>query len=289
MSLSIDRKFETPMHPTWCAGCGNFGIWSALKNVLSSGHYQPHELVVVFGIGCSGNGANWIHAYGFHGLHGRALPLATGIALANHKVKVIVVGGDGDGYGEGLNHFIQTIRSNPNITYLVHNNQLYSLTKGQVSPTSAHGMVTDSTPYGNPDRPLNPLALALSAHCGFVARGFAGDSKHLEEVLAAAIAYKGFAYVDVLQPCVTFNHLNTYAWFYQRVQKIDAQHDVKNRLAAWQLATSIDETLDKLPIGIYYHVEQPTFQDEMPMLKAGPLVDQSIDTVDLPSLIKNFQ
>lgn len=290
MTQSVDQKFETSIHPTWCSGCGNFGIWSALKKVLAAKQYAPHEVVLVFGIGCAGNGANWINAYGFHGLHGRALPLAMGIALANHGLKVIVVGGDGDGYGEGLSHFIQTIRANPNITYIVHNNQLYSLTKGQASPTSMHGMVTDSTPGGTIDQPLNPLALAIAADCGYVARGFAGDSQHLEDIIAAGLDHQGFAYIDVLQPCVTFNHLNTYAWFYQRVVKLETgKHDSSNRLSAWQQATSVDGSFEKMPIGVFYQSERPTYEDQLPQLKSGPLVKQPIETIDIKKLVATFQ
>jgi 2-oxoglutarate ferredoxin oxidoreductase subunit beta len=218
------------------------------------------------------------------------LPLAVGIALANHGVKVIVVGGDGDGYGEGLNHFIQTIRMNPNVTYIVHNNQLYSLTKGQASPTTSHGAITDSTPFGSTDEPLNPLAMAVAANCGYIARGFAGDVKHLKELMVGALKYKGFSYIDVFQPCVTFNHLNTYAWFFQRVQKLEeTKHDTSDRLAAWKQATSIDTNLERLPIGLFYSIQKPTYEDQLEVLKAGPLVKQQFGPPDIQSLISTFQ
>lgn len=284
------QDYETDQHPTWCSGCGDFGIWSALKLALAEVKAKPHELVVVFGIGCAGNGANLIKAYGFHGLHGRALPLAVGVAVANHALKVIVVGGDGDGYGEGLNHFIQTIRMNPNITYLVHNNSLYSLTKGQASPTSLRGMITDSTPGGVIDQPLNPLALAIAADCGYVARGFAGDIPHLQGLIVGALRHRGFSYIDVLQPCVTFNHLNTYAWFYQRVKKLEtAKHNPGQRSAAWAQATSIDDNLDHLPIGLFYQANKPTYQGQLVALKSKPLVKQTIQPADLKPLLKTFE
>lgn len=289
-TLRSVKDFETTEHPTWCSGCGDFGIWMALKQSLIAMNYQPHQLVIVFGIGCNSNGANWIKAYGFHGLHGRALPLAVGVKLANHRLPVIIVGGDGDGYGEGLNHFIQTIKMNPDITYIVHNNQLYSLTKGQASPTTEHGQVTDSTPFGSTDQPLNPLALALAANCGYVARGFAGDVKHLQQLITGGLQHHGFSYIDVLQPCVTFNHLNTYAWFYQRVVKLETtDHDPQDKLAAWKQATSIDTSLAKVPIGVFYTADKQTYEDQLPMLKNQPLVQQSISDIDISPLLKSYQ
>lgn len=281
------KDFETHQFPTWCPGCGDFGIWTALKQALVEVAVEPHQVVVVFGIGCSGNQANFVRAYGFHGLHGRALPLATGIALANHGVTTIVVGGDGDGYGEGLAHFIHTIRTNPNLTYLVHNNQVYGLTKGQTSPTSAQGFKTDSTPSGSLEEPVNPIALALAADCGYIARGFAGDVKHLQQLIVGGIKHKGFSLIDVFQPCVTFNHLNTFSWFFQRVVKLDTLgHDPADRLAAWRRATAIEE---KLPIGLFFQQDKPSYQDRLDQLKSGPLVHRSIEPVDLSTLFTTFQ
>ncbi|MBI3573363.1 MAG: 2-oxoacid:ferredoxin oxidoreductase subunit beta, partial [Candidatus Kerfeldbacteria bacterium] len=200
MTHPSTQNFETSQAPTWCPGCGDFAIWTIIKNSLVALGYQPHHVVIVFGIGCAGNQANTLRAYTFHGLHGRPLPVALGVALANHHLKVIAVGGDGDGYGEGLAHFIHTIRANPNITYLVHDNQVYGLTKGQVSPTSMVGFRSDSTPTGSIDEPINPIALALAAGCGYVARGFAGDLTHTEQLVKGALEHRGFSFVDILQP-----------------------------------------------------------------------------------------
>lgn len=277
------RDFETHQTPTWCPGCGDFGIWTALKGAVAELGLAPHDLVVVFGIGCAGNQANFVRAYGFHGLHGRALPVAEGIALANHGVTTIVVGGDGDGYGEGMGHFIHTMRANPNITYLVHDNQLYGLTKGQASPTSLQGFRTSSTPFGNPDEPINPLSLAIAADCGFVARGFAGDVPHLQQLIVQGVKHRGFSFIDILQPCVTFNHLNTYSWFYERIVKLETlQHDPHDRLQAWQRAASGP---DQLPIGLFYETDKPTLEDRFEQLHDGPLVEQvpSRDLTDVLS------
>ncbi len=279
------RDFETHRTPTWCPGCGDFGIWTALKGALAELDLAPHEVVVVFGIGCSGNQANFVRAYGFHGLHGRALPVAEGIALANHGLTTIVVGGDGDGYGEGLAHFIHTIRANPNVTYLVHDNQLYGLTKGQASPTSIQGFRTSSTPQGTPDEPINPLTLALAAGCGFVARGFAGDVPHLQQLIVQGIRHRGFSFIDILQPCVTFNHLNTYSWFYQRVVKLETlNHNPSDQAAAWVQA---NKGPDELPIGLFRQTAKPTLEDRFPQLHHGPLAAQTIVS-DLTDLLAKF-
>lgn len=281
------NDFATSIRPTWCPGCGNFGIWTALKGALAELGVKPHTTVIVFGIGCSGNEANFVRAYGFHGLHGRPLPLAEGIALANHGLTTIVAGGDGDGYGEGMAHFIHTMRANPNITYLVHDNQVYGLTKGQTSPTSEHGFESPSTPQGNPDNPVNPMALALAAGCGFVARGFAGDTPHLQQLIVAAIKHRGFSLVDVLQPCVTFNHHNTFPWFFDRVLKLETlNHDASDHNAAWSQAQR--DTNDKIPIGIFYQKDQPTLQDGFPMLTETPLVEQDMSNRDLAPLLETF-
>ncbi len=288
MSTHLTTKdFTTHQFPTWCPGCGDFGIWTALRRALVELGRPPHEVVVVFGIGCSGNQSNFVRAYGFHGLHGRALPVAEGIALANHGLTTIVMGGDGDGYGEGMAHFIHTMRANPNITYIVHDNAVYGLTKGQTSPTSAEGFKSDSTPMGNPDHPVNPISLALSVGCGFVARGFAGEVEHLQSLIVAGVRHQGFSLIDVFQPCVTFNQLNTYAWWYDRIKKIDPQqHNSTDRAAAWTLATLPPD--NTLPIGLFYQKAGDTLADKFPVLQSKPLVDQNAGPVDISRLLQTF-
>ncbi|KKS24504.1 MAG: Pyruvate synthase subunit beta [Microgenomates group bacterium GW2011_GWC1_41_8] len=260
--------YQTSYFPTWCPGCGNFGIWGSLKDALSKLEWKPDEFCVVYGVGCSGNMNDFIKAYGFHSLHGRALPNAIGIKLANHKLPVVVVGGDGDLLGEGGNHMIHACRGNYNITVMIHNNQVYGLTTGQNSPTALKGTKAKSTPQGIIEEPLNPTALAISQGASFVGQGFAGDIPHLTNLIQQAILHKGFSVVNVYQPCVTFNKLNTYAWFRQRVYHLDENYDKTNKVAAMEKSF---ELLEKIPLGILYQVEKPTYEESIGQLGEIPL------------------
>ena len=267
-----DFKAETP--PDWCPGCGDFGVLNALRGACAELGIAPHELLVVSGIGCSSNLPGFFRSYGVHSLHGRALPFATGAKLANHALTVIATGGDGDGYGIGLNHFIQAMRRNINITYIVMNNEIYGLTTGQVSPTSEHGMVTKSTPGGNLEQMLNPLALALASGCGYIARGFSGDPKHLLKLYMDGIRYPGFALIDVFSPCVTFNKQNTYSWFRDRVYRLEEDgHDPGDVHAALDRATQWGE---RIPIGLFYRNPNPRKPLDAldPVLQEGPQVSK---------------
>jgi len=257
----------------------------ALKTALSELGRDPKDVVVVSGIGCSGKHSHYINTYGFEGLHGRTLPIASGIKLANHDLTVVAVGGDGDGYGIGMGHFIHSLRRNMDLTYIVHDNQIYGLTTGQYSPTSQKGTISSSSPNGSLEEPVNPVLLGLASGATFVARGFAGDIKHLSQVILAAIKHKGFALVDVLQPCITFNKVNTFAWFTQRVKKLeDENHDTSDFKAA--LAKAL-EWGDRIPIGVFYNVEKPTYEAQLPQL-ATPLVKQPL-AVDYEALVKPFE
>ena len=198
------KDFKADVPSDWCPGCGDFGVLNGLFHACAELGRQPHEILIVSGIGCSSNLPGFFRSYGVHSLHGRALPFATGAKLANHGMTVIVTGGDGDGYGIGLNHFIQAMRRNIDITYIVMDNETYGLTTGQVSPTSETGMVTKTTPHGNLEGMLNPMALALASGCGYVARGFSGQPKHLLKLYTDAIQHPGFSLIDVFSPCVTF-------------------------------------------------------------------------------------
>src|SRR5208283_4710807 len=219
-------EYNVKERSQWCPGCGNFGLMAALKGALAELDIATHNTVISSGIGCSGKMPHYVNCYGFEGLHGRTLPVASGIKLANHKLNVLAIGGDGDGYGIGSAHFMHIMRRNYDLTYIVHDNQIYGLTTGQASPTSQPGMKTKTTPYGVVETPFNPLASAISGGATFVARSFAGDMVHLKETLKQAIAHRGFALVDVFQPCVTFNKLNTYEFFMKRAYKLqDAGHD----------------------------------------------------------------
>jgi 2-oxoglutarate ferredoxin oxidoreductase subunit beta len=269
-----DYKSEVP--PDWCPGCGDFGVLKVLQRACAKLEIPPHQLLVISGIGCSSNLPGFFRSYGVHALHGRALPVATGAKLANHGLTVIATGGDGDGYGIGLNHFIQAMRRNINLTYIVMNNEIYGLTTGQVSPTSEAGMVTKSTPGGNLELPVNPLALALASGCGYVARGFSGDVKHLQQLYLDGIQFPGFALIDVFSPCVTFNKQNTYTWFKDRVYRLeDTGHDPSSFSAAMEKA---QEWGGKIPIGLFYRMPQPRPSIDAldPALQAGPLVKQPV-------------
>jgi 2-oxoglutarate/2-oxoacid ferredoxin oxidoreductase subunit beta len=270
------KDFKSEVRPDWCPGCGDFGVLNALQRACAELEIQPHELMVVSGIGCSSNLPGFFRSYGVHSLHGRSLPFATGAKLANHAMTVIATGGDGDGYGIGLNHFIQAMRRNINLTYIVMNNEVYGLTTGQVSPTSETGMKTKTTPHGNLEGMLNPLALALAAGCGYIARGFSGDVKPLVKLYQEGIQFPGFALIDVFSPCVTFNKQNTYPWFRERVYRLeDKRHDPTDFHAAMDRALEWGE---KIPIGLFYRNPnpRPPLDAQDPGLQSGPLVSQPL-------------
>jgi 2-oxoglutarate ferredoxin oxidoreductase subunit beta len=230
--------------------------------------------MVVSGIGCSSNLPGYIHSYGVHSLHGRALPVATGIKLANQDLHVIITGGDGDGYGIGMCHFIHAMRRNLDLTYIVMDNQIYGLTTGQASPTTMKEVRTKTTPRGNAELPINPLSLAIVSGATYVARGFSGNTRQLTELFAGAIAHKGFALVDVFSPCVTYNKVNTYPWFKERVYDLaEENHDPGDAAAALSKAFEWGE---RIPLGLVYRSDQPIYEDSDPVLKRGPLVKQPL-------------
>jgi len=222
----------------------------------------------------------------FNGLHGRTLPVATGARIINPKLTVIAVGGDGDGYGEGGNHLIHAIRRNPDISYLVHNNQVYGLTKGQVSPTSEEGFVTKTTPSGSTLQRFNPIALAISLGAPFVARGFAGDIEHLKGLIVEGVRYRGFSLIDILQPCVIFNHVNTWQWYRKRVYKLDNSYNPRDGTAAFQKALEWGE---KIPIGIIYTEERSTYEENNPKIGEKPLKDRFHDIKTFEKILDDFK
>ncbi|HLE96975.1 MAG TPA: 2-oxoacid:ferredoxin oxidoreductase subunit beta [Candidatus Thermoplasmatota archaeon] len=267
------KDYKNDTMPTWCPGCGDFAVLIGVQKALASAGVQPHQACVVSGIGCSSNLPHFLKSYGFHTLHGRSIPVATGAKLANPELTVVVTGGDGDGWGIGVGHAIHAMRRNLDITYIVMDNQIYGLTTGQTSPTSFLGMATKSTPEGNIENPVNPLGLALSAGATFVGRGFSGDAKGLADLVQKGVEHKGFSLIDVYSPCVTYNKLNTYDWFRERVYKLeDVGHDKSDRAAAF--ARTLEQ--DKLPIGVFFEETRPTYEDLDPGLKArGPPVKQT--------------
>jgi 2-oxoglutarate/2-oxoacid ferredoxin oxidoreductase subunit beta len=265
------KDFKGKAEPDWCPGCGDFGVLSALKQALVELAIRPHEAMVISGIGCSSNLPGYISTYGMHTLHGRALSVATGAQMANHELKIIVTGGDGDGYGIGGNHFIHSMRRNVDLTYIVMNNQIYGLTTGQLSPTSVKGMATKSTPFGSVENPLNPIPLAIAAGATYVARGYTGQVKHLVELIKGGIQHKGFSLIDAFSPCVTFNHENSHEFFKQRTFKLeDRKHDPTDFAAAMKYGY---EWGDEIAIGLFWRrTDLPSLdQLETGLADGGPL------------------
>jgi 2-oxoglutarate ferredoxin oxidoreductase subunit beta len=267
----------------WCPGCGNFAILNALKQALSELEIKPGKLVVVSGIGQAAKAPHYYKCNLFNGLHGRSLPVATAIKAANPELIVIDESGDGCMYGEGGNHFIQAIRRNPDITNIVHNNMVYGLTKGQASPTSLQGFKTLVQREGVFHEAFNPLAIAISLGASFVARAFAGDVAQTKDILKKAISHKGYALVDILQPCVTYNKLNTYQWFKAKTYYLDSSYDPHDRIEALRRAWEVD----KLPLGIFYLNSKPTFEEKLSVYQEtkDPLYTRSPDLKKLSQWI----
>jgi 2-oxoglutarate ferredoxin oxidoreductase subunit beta len=268
------RLYQGREKPTWCSGCGDYGILAAVKNALAELEIPPHRALIVSGIGCGSKLPHYMRVNGFHGIHGRALPIATAAKLANHALTVLVVAGDGDSYGIGGNHLLHACRRNPDITHLVEDNRIYGLTKGQYSPTSEQGSLTVTSPEGSVELGFNPLAVAIAAGASFVARGYVGDLKHLTSLIVRGVQHKGYALIDILQPCVTFNRVNTYEFYNERVYRLEeTEHDPHDRLAAFRRAFEWGE---RIPIGLFYEEERPTHEESFPALREGPLVERPL-------------
>ncbi len=278
--------YHSEIKPTWCPGCGNFTISFGLMQVLADLGFKPHQVALTYDIGCSGNGADKIKTYSFKSLHGRAILPAIGIKYANHKLPVISMIGDGGMYWEGAAHWIASAQRNEDVTVFVADNQIYGLTTGQTSPTTELGCVTKTQVTGTQDEPINPIATSIAAGATFVARAWVGNPTHMQEVMKAAINHKGFAIVDILQTCVTFNHVNTLEYYRERVYKLDAKnHDVTNKIKAYEKA----EETEKTPLGVFYQVEKPTIYAKHQVLKNNePLINQKTKT-DIKPLLKLFQ
>ncbi len=288
MAVTLN-DFNVKERMQWCPGCGNFGLITAVKGALADLGKKNEEVVVVSGIGCSGKSSHYVNTYGFESLHGRTLPVASAVKLANTRLTVVAEGGDGDGYGIGIQHFIHIMRRNYDLTYLVHNNEIYGLTTGQASPTSLLGMKTKTTPWGVIETPFNPLLSAINGGATYVARGFSGEPMHLKELIKGALKHKGFSLVDIFQPCVTFNKLNTNEWFRERVYKLeDKGFDPSDKKAALEKAEEdIKSEYKKCPIGLFYKEEKPTYEDLLPQIKDKPLVDHELK-IDLKKAYEEF-
>ncbi|MFH1137044.1 MAG: thiamine pyrophosphate-dependent enzyme [Pseudomonadota bacterium] len=281
------KDFDNDFPITWCPGCGNFAILASLKKALAELGYSPHEVAVVSGIGQAGKTPHYMRCNFFNGLHGRALPVAEGARMVNPGLPVLAVGGDGDMYGEGGNHFIHAIRRNVNVTLLAHNNKVFGLTQGQASPTTDAGVVTKIQPHGVFAAPFNPLALAVVGEASFTARAYAGNAVHLTDMIKQAISAEGFSVLDILQPCLSFDKLHTFKWYNDRVYDLNQTgHDVRDLAAAVEKAR---EWGDRIPIGVFYvNPDRPSYEQASGVLRAGPLVGRKTDPALLQREIDAF-
>jgi 2-oxoglutarate ferredoxin oxidoreductase subunit beta len=280
MLSADDFNSDYPNH--WCPGCGNFGILDAMKSALAALALSPDKILVVSGIGQAAKTPHFLRCNFFHSLHGRALPIATGAKIANHRLTVLVNTGDGDCYAEGGNHFMHAIRRNIDLTVLAHNNGIYGLTKGQPSPTSTKGMQTKSQPGGVTAAAFNPLAVALALGAGFVARGFSSDGDQLSRLIQSGIRHRGFAIIDILQPCVSFNPLNTHKWYRERIEEIDGNHDTGDLAAALHLSLRND---GRISTGLLYRRESSTHTDHIETIRNKALTDYRYHSKPLEDIL----
>jgi len=280
------NDLTTKALPTWCNACGNFNILHAIKSALVDLQYPSEGVALFSGIGCGSKLPHYVKTYGFEGLHGRGLPVGTGAKLANKDLKVIIVAGDGDTYGIGGNHFIHSMRRNLDITLIVQDNAIYGLTKGQYSPTSRPGMKTPSSPFGALESPVNPVAVGLTMGATYVARGYSYEATQLRELIANAIKHKGFSLVDVLQPCSTFNKINTIAWFKEHLYKLeDSGYSISTREEAMKRAT---ESGDKMGIGLFFKEDKPSYEEQCPPCQSSP-IKADINDIDISPILKSYK
>ncbi len=267
------KDFKGDVNPDWCPGCGDFGVLSALQNAYAKCGRGNHDHLTVSGIGCSSNLPGFINTYGMHTLHGRSLAVATGAKLANHEMNVVVTGGDGDGYGIGGNHFIHTMRKNIDLLYIVMNNETYGLTIGQASPTTVVGESTKSTPFGNIETPLNPVAMAIVSGATYVARAFSSERDQLVELMYNGMQHKGFAFIDVISPCLTWKGDEIFDYWKERVNFLE-NHDTSDKAAALEQAV---KTGHETQLGLFYHDTSRLSLDQMePVLENGPMAHQPL-------------
>ncbi|EJD8471640.1 2-oxoacid:ferredoxin oxidoreductase subunit beta [Staphylococcus pseudintermedius] len=287
--MATFKDFRNNVKPNWCPGCGDFSVQAAIQKAAANVGLEPDEVALITGIGCSGRLSGYVNSYGVHSIHGRALPLAQGVKMANRDLTVIASGGDGDGYAIGMGHTIHALRRNMNITYIVMDNQIYGLTKGQTSPSSAPGFVTKTTPKGNIEQNVAPLELALSSGATFVAQGFSSDIKALTKIIEDAINHDGFSFVNVFSPCVTYNKINTYDWFKENLTAIDdiENYDVSNKQAALQTVIEHDSLVKGI---VYQDTTTPSYESQIDGLAETPLAHQDLDLTEeqFESFTKQF-
>jgi 2-oxoglutarate ferredoxin oxidoreductase subunit beta len=283
------KDYRVDIKPNWCPGCGDFSVLAAIQKAAVNLNIEPENFVLQSGIGCSGRISGYLNVYGMHSMHGRAVAVAQGVKLANRDLTVVCAGGDGDGFGIGGNHFVHAGRRNVDITYIVMDNQIYGLTKGQMSPTSPKGFITKSSPEGNPENPLSPIQVALAANASFIAQGFSGDIKHITSLIEKGIQHKGFAFINIFSPCVTFNKIFTYDWFKQNLQNVDEDenYDVSNRSVAFD---KVEQTGGFIT-GVIYRNERKEYVDSLPGNSGkGNLTKQNLSLTDhqVQSLIQQY-
>ncbi|UXR70433.1 MULTISPECIES: 2-oxoacid:ferredoxin oxidoreductase subunit beta [unclassified Staphylococcus] len=287
--MATFKDFRNNVKPNWCPGCGDFSVQAAIQKAAANVGLEPDEVALITGIGCSGRLSGYVNSYGVHSIHGRALPLAQGVKMANRDLTVIASGGDGDGYAIGMGHTIHALRRNMNITYIVMDNQIYGLTKGQTSPSSAPGFVTKTTPKGNIEQNVAPLELALSSGATFVAQGFSSDIKALTKMIEDAINHDGFSFVNVFSPCVTYNKINTYDWFKEHLTDLNdiEGYDTSDKQRAIQTVVEHDSLVKGI---VYQDTETPSYESQIESLGETPLAHQDIQLTEtqFESLTKQF-
>ncbi|MGL4523402.1 MAG: 2-oxoacid:ferredoxin oxidoreductase subunit beta [Bacilli bacterium] len=287
--MATFKEFRNNVKPNWCPGCGDFSVQAAIQRAAASAEIEPENLAVISGIGCSGRISGYINSYGFHGIHGRSLPIAQGVKMANRDLTVIASGGDGDGFAIGMGHTVHAIRRNIDVTYIVMDNAIYGLTKGQTSPRSAMGFKTKSTPQGSIESALNVMELALTAGATFVAQSFSSDLKELTALIEAGIRHKGFSLINVFSPCVTYNKVNTYDWFKENLVKLSSieNYNPNDRSVAMNTLMENKGLVTGL---IYQNLEQPSYQEMVHGYSESPLVhaDLTLDQAHFDKLVKEF-
>lgn len=273
------KDFRNNIKPNWCPGCGDFSVQASIQRAAANVGLEPEQLAVISGIGCSGRISGYINAYGFHGVHGRSLPIAQGVKMANRELTVVAAGGDGDGFAIGMGHTVHAFRRNIDMTYIVMDNQIYGLTKGQTSPRSAEGFKTKSTPSGSIESALSPLEVALAAGATFIAQSFSSNLKQLTWLIEEAIKHKGFSFVNVFSPCVTFNKVNTYDWFKENIVDLEEtpDYDPSNRA---QAMSKIMETRSLLTGLIYQDKTKKSYEELVTGFKPEGLANQDISLTE---------
>jgi 2-oxoglutarate ferredoxin oxidoreductase subunit beta len=283
------KDYKTEEKSWWCPGCGDFGVLAALQKALVELNLAPHEVVIVAGIGCSGKIGNYINSYNIHVVHGRTLPTAMGVKLANRSLTVLAVGGDGDGFAIGMSHFLHAVRRNVNITYITMDNHIYGLTKGQNSPTSDKGAKVKATPEGNIESPVRPLSLAVTGGATWVAQGFSAKQAQLVRLIEGAIRHEGFSFLNVISPCVTYNKVNTYDWYKEVLVDLDEDEGYRPDSRAEALRRLIEH--DELVTGLVYEEAAPTYEAQVPGFRSEPIVagDWSVPAEDWERLLAHYR